>query len=97
MTVRQLYALWVVALLGMLACRSRANQNRASTAVSDLPPALEVSFPLLALLILRFPAGINLRWLRGALDSYTEIVPIITLGPRREVLYTMATGIRWRF
>jgi hypothetical protein len=45
----------------------------------------------------RFPAGVNLRWLHGAVDSYTEIVPIITLGPRREVLYTMATGIRWRF
>ena len=45
----------------------------------------------------RLPAGINLRWLRGAVDCYSEIVPIITLHPRREVLYTMATGIRWRF
>jgi hypothetical protein len=45
----------------------------------------------------RFPAGINLRWLRGAVDSYTEIVPILALTPRREMLYTMATGIRWRF
>jgi hypothetical protein len=45
----------------------------------------------------RFPAGINLRWLRGAVDSYTEIVPIMALTPRREMLYTMATGIRWRF
>jgi len=45
----------------------------------------------------RAPAGISLRWLGGAVDSYTEIVPIITLTPRIEILHTMATGIRWRF
>jgi len=46
---------------------------------------------------LRLPAGINLRWAYGRLDSYAEVVPIVTLTPSREVLYTLATGIRYRF
>jgi len=46
---------------------------------------------------LRLPAGINLRWAGGRLDSYTEVVPIVTLMPSREVLYTLASGIRYRF
>jgi len=32
---------------------------------------------------LRFPAGINLRWAAGYLDTYTQVVPIVALTPRR--------------
>lgn len=46
---------------------------------------------------LRVPAGLRLRWARGAFDTYVEEVPILAFTPSFEPFFEVGAGVRVRF